>query len=53
MAPFTRSGVRFKDLVKQSLLTPSCTLTPLSEDGAEQALRLLTELSDEMRRRYL
>ncbi len=52
MAPFTRNGIRFKDLVTQSLLTPSCTLASLSEEGAEQALKLLTELSAEMRKRY-
>jgi methionine synthase II (cobalamin-independent) len=52
MAPFTRNGIRFKDLATQSLLTPSCTLASLSEEGAEQALKLLTELSAEMRKRY-
>jgi len=53
IAPFTRNGVRFKDLVAQSLLTPSCTLASLSDDGAEQALRLLTELSARIRQRYI
>ncbi len=52
MVPFTRNGVRFRDLAAQSLLTPSCTLASLSEDGAEKALELLTGLSDEMRRKY-
>ena len=52
MAPFTRNGLSFKDIVKQSLLTPSCTLMPLSEEGAEKALELLTDLSREMRKRY-
>ncbi len=52
MAPFTRNGVRFKDLVAQSLLTPSCTLMPLGEEGAEKALELLTDLSREMRKKY-
>ena len=33
MAPFTRNGLAFKDIVKQSLLTPSCTLMPLGEEG--------------------
>jgi methionine synthase II (cobalamin-independent) len=51
IAPFTRNGISFKDIVKQSLLTPSCTLMPLSEEGAEQALKLLTELSAEMRKK--
>ncbi len=53
MAPFTRNGIRFKDLAAQSLLTPSCTLIPLGEEGAEKALELLTGLSREMRKRYL
>jgi methionine synthase II (cobalamin-independent) len=53
MAPFTRNGVRFRDLVRQAMLTPSCTLASVSEDGAEKALELLTRLSDEMRRRYI
>ena len=52
MAPFTRNGIRFKDVAAQSLLTPSCTLASLSEEGAEQALKLLTGLSAEMRKRY-
>ncbi len=53
MAPFTRNGLPFKDIVRHSLLTPSCTLMPLSEEGAEQALKLLTDLSNEMRKRYI
>jgi hypothetical protein len=52
MAPFTRHGLPFKDIVKHSLLLPSCTLASLTEDGAEQALALLTGLSDEMRKKY-
>jgi len=53
MVPFTRNGVRFKDLAAHSLLTPSCTLMPLGEEGAEKALELLTGLSAEMRKKYL
>jgi hypothetical protein len=52
MAPFTRHGLPFKEIVKHSLLTPSCSLASLTDDGAEQALKLLTELSDMMRRKY-
>lgn len=52
MAPFTRHGLSFRELAIHSLLTPSCTLATLTEEGAEQALMLLTELSAEMRRRY-
>ena len=53
MAPFTRNGLRFKELLTHSLLTPSCTLMPLGEEGAEKALELLTGLSETMRRKYL
>jgi methionine synthase II (cobalamin-independent) len=53
MAPFTRYGVRFRDLAVQSLLTPSCTLASLDEDGSERALELLVGLSEEMRKRYI
>ncbi len=53
MAPFTRKGIRFKQLIEQGLLTPSCTLTPLSKEAAGQALELLAELSAKMRKRYM
>jgi hypothetical protein len=52
MAPFTRNGISFKDIIKHSLLTPSCSLASLTDDGAEQALKLLTDLSAEMRKKY-
>ncbi len=52
MAPFTRNGIRFPDLLAQSLLTPSCTLAFISEDAAERALNLLAELSALIRKRY-
>ena len=53
MAPFTRHGIRFDQLVKQSLLTPSCSLASMSVDAAGRALEILVDLSDNMRRRYL
>jgi methionine synthase II (cobalamin-independent) len=53
MAPFTRNGLSIKDLCKQSLLLPSCGLNALTEDGTEQALKFLTELSTEMRKKYI
>ena len=53
MAPFTRDGLRFRDLVAHSLLTPSCTLVPLGEEAAARAFELLTALSTEMRSRYV
>jgi methionine synthase II (cobalamin-independent) len=53
MAPFTRNGLSIKDIVKQSLLLPCCGLNALTEEGTEQALKLLTELSAEMRKKYI
>jgi len=54
MAPFTRDGTPFKQLVVQGLLTPSCGLASLATDeAAAWALELLTELSATIRRRYL
>ena len=52
MAPFTRDGVPFKQLVAQGLLTPSCGLASLSHEAATQALELLAELSAKLRRKY-
>jgi methionine synthase II (cobalamin-independent) len=52
MAPFTRNGVPFRQLIEQGLLTPSCTLASLSIDAAAQALELLAELSANIRKRY-
>ncbi len=54
MAPFTRNGLRFKQLIEQGLLTPSCTLASLkNEEASARALELLTELSATIRKRYL
>jgi hypothetical protein len=53
MAPFTRQGIPFKQLIEQGLLTPVCTLVPADNEGATRALELLTELSAAIRKRYL
>jgi methionine synthase II (cobalamin-independent) len=53
MAPFTRSGIRFRQLIEQGLLTPICTLAPAGNEGAARALELLVELSATIRKRYL
>ncbi len=54
MAPFTRKGIRFKQLIEQGLLTPSCGLAPLATgEAATQALELLVELSIKIRQRYM
>jgi hypothetical protein len=53
MAPFTRHGLRFRDLAAQSLVMPSCGMDGLTEDGIERALQLLIGLSAEMRKKYI
>ena len=52
MAPFTRDGVKFKQLIAQGLITPSCGLEGLSPEAASLALELTTELSRDLRSRY-
>ncbi|MEK7281923.1 MAG: methionine synthase [Chloroflexota bacterium] len=52
MTPFTRKGIPFHQLTRQGLLTPSCGLSSLSIEGAGQALELLAELSQRLRRKY-
>ncbi|MDI6815240.1 MAG: methionine synthase [Dehalococcoidales bacterium] len=54
MAPFTRKDIRFKQLIEQGLLTPSCALAPLdTEEASAHALELLVELSAKVRKRYI
>ena len=54
MAPFTRKGIRFKQLIEQGLLTPDDGLGAIAtEEAAAQALELLTELSARIRERYM
>ena len=54
MAPFTRNGVPFRQLVRQGLLTPSCSLASLgTEEAAGRALELLADLSSRIRQQYL
>ena len=52
IAPFTRNGMSFKQIVSQGLLTPSCGLATLSLEAATQALELLAKLSHSVRKRY-
>ncbi len=52
VVPFTRNGISFKQILRQSLLTPSCGLAGLSHEAACQALELVAKLSDNLRRRY-
>jgi len=53
MAPFTRDGVKFKQIIAQGLITPSCTLASLSLEAANQALELTAKLSHDLRSRYV
>jgi methionine synthase II (cobalamin-independent) len=53
MAPFTRNGIPFRQLIRQGLLTPSCTLTSLgTEEATGRALELLADLSARIRQQY-
>jgi hypothetical protein len=52
IAPFTRNGLLFRDIITHSLLTPSCTLTTIKEEAVGGTLELLTGLSDLMRQKY-
>jgi methionine synthase II (cobalamin-independent) len=53
IAQFTMDGVKFKQLVAQALITPSCGLEGLSVEAANQALELTAKLSSNVRGRYL
>ena len=53
MAPFTRDGVKFKQIIAQGLITPSCGLESLSLEAANKALELTAKLSRDLRSKYL
>lgn len=53
IAPFTRKGIPFRQLVEQGLLMPACGLPSVSEPAAERALELLAGLSKTIRAKYL
>jgi methionine synthase II (cobalamin-independent) len=53
IAPFTRDGIPFRQLISQGILTPSCGLASLSEEAAEEALHLLEQLSVRVRSKYV
>jgi methionine synthase II (cobalamin-independent) len=52
IAPFTRDGVSSRQLIAQSLLTPSCGLASVSTEANASALELLSELSAKVRSKY-
>ena len=53
MAPFTRGGVKFKQIIAQGLITPSCGLEGMSLEAANLALELMAKLSHDLRSRYV
>lgn len=53
MVLFARNGISFRQLIRQGLLTPSCGLGLLSPEAAIQALELLSELSEQIRKKYV
>jgi methionine synthase II (cobalamin-independent) len=52
MAPFTRDGIPFRQLVAQGIVTPSCSLASMSIEASERALQILAELSAKLRSKY-
>jgi len=52
MAPFSRDGVRFRQIIAQGLITPSCGLAGLSPEVACLALELTANVSRALRSRY-
>ena len=52
MAQFAGDGIRFKRIIAQGLITPSCGLAGLSPEAANQALELTARLSHELRSRH-
>jgi methionine synthase II (cobalamin-independent) len=52
MAPFTRNGIKFRQIIANGLITPSCGLASLSPEAACQALELVAKLSDNIRKKY-
>jgi hypothetical protein len=51
IAPFTRDGLPYRDILAQSLITPCCGLANLPLDAAERAFGLLNELSARLRQK--
>jgi len=52
LAPLTREGIPIRDLVRQSIITPTCGLASLSHDAVEHVFTLLNSVSDRIRRKY-
>ena len=52
LSHLTGDGLSIRQVVRQSLVTPSCALLSLTQDGVEYTYNLLTELSSRARRKY-
>jgi hypothetical protein len=52
LAPLTREGIPIRDLVRQSIITPTCGLASLSHDAVEHVFTLLNGVSGRIRRKY-
>jgi len=53
ISPLSRKGISFQNLIRRSLLTPSCGLAGLPIEAAERALELLADLSRDLKKRYI
>lgn len=53
MGRLVKKGVSQSLLARQCLITPSCGLAPLSLQGAQRALELTAQVSQEFRKQYL
>lgn len=53
ISPFTRQGLEFRQILRHSIITPSCGMAYMSDEGAERLLELMVELTHIMRGRYL
>ena len=52
LAPLTREGIPIRDLMRQSIITPTCGLTSLSSEAVEHVFALLNGVSGRVRQKY-
>ncbi len=52
LSHLTRDGLSIRQVVRQSLVTPSCALLSLTQDGVEYVYHLLAEISSRTRKKY-
>ena len=53
LAPYTRDGIAFREIITGSLITPTCGLDSLSSEAAERVFELLTGLSERINQKYI